>query len=170
MLKNLTLQALFFIGIFMLVSWFREMSLLPTNGEYLVPAAELVTLDNKPINLKDFQGKPALLYFWAPWCSVCKMSMPNLQQFYQTQQSKPEHERIQVIAIALSYESTQEVTEYIQERKYQFTALLGNNLTLEAFKIQGFPTYYLMDENGYLTSKSLGYSTELGMNLRSLTL
>ncbi|NVK25472.1 MAG: redoxin domain-containing protein [Gammaproteobacteria bacterium] len=170
MFKNLFIQAVFFVVVFLLISWFRESSLLPTDGEYALPEVTVERLSGQTVPLAQYSGKPTLYYFWAPWCSVCKLSMPNLQEFHESQMSKPEAERINVVSVALSYDSKQEVIDYVVDRKYQFTTVLGNVETGAAFKIKGFPTYYFVDENGCLVSKSMGYSTELGMFLRSLTL
>lgn len=175
MLKNLSIQAVFFIAVFLLISWFQERNLLPTDGESALPQVEVETFDGLPINIGDIAktdevGQATLYYFWAPWCSVCKLSMPNLQAFHESQIEKPVSERVNIVSVALSYESKEEIINFIAERKYDFTTVLGNNQTSQAFKIKGFPTYYLVDGNGYLVSKSMGYSTEMGMILRTLTL
>ena len=175
MLKNLSIQAVFFVAVFLLISWFQELSLLPTDGELLVPKSNVESLTGETVELSSLSSngnerQATLYYFWAPWCSVCKLSMPNLQEFHESQLEKPANERVKVVSVALSYESKQEIINFVADRKYDFTTVLGNNQTSEAFKIKGFPTYYLVDENGYLVSKSMGYSTELGMSLRTLTL
>ena len=179
MLKNLSVQAVFFVAVFLVISWFRELSLLPTNGEQAMPDVMVESIAEQSSGQAistmallntDGVNQPTLFYFWAPWCSVCKISMPNLEDFHQSQLDKPQEDRVKVVSVALSYESKQEVVDYLTDRKYQFTTVLGDGAISEAFKIKGFPTYYLVDKNGYLVSKSMGYSTELGMVLRSLTL
>ncbi|MDH2393959.1 redoxin family protein, partial [Streptomyces sp. HNM0663] len=29
-------------------------------------------MDGKPFDAKTLAGKPAVLWFWAPWCPTCK--------------------------------------------------------------------------------------------------
>lgn len=163
MLKNIAGQALAFFLLFQLISWIREIPLLDTDSQ--VPAFQLSTINGDSINVDALEGKPTILFFWAPWCSVCKVSMPNLQSFYEDN-----HEKVNVVSIALSYESKGEVEQIIADKALTFTTALGNDTTAKDFKIQGFPTYYVLDGEGKVHSKSMGYSSELGMAVRTLTL
>lgn len=36
------------------------------------------TLDGSELELRDLAGKPAVLWFWAPWCPTCRAQVPNL--------------------------------------------------------------------------------------------
>lgn len=36
------------------------------------------TLGGEPFNAATLAGKPALLWFWAPWCSVCAAEAPDV--------------------------------------------------------------------------------------------
>jgi len=163
MLKNLLGHAIFFVVVFNLISWIRESNLLENNVE--TPAFELTSVDGRQVNSEDLKGKATLLYFWAPWCSVCHVSLPNLQGFYEENKAD-----VNVVSVALSYEDISEVHMSIVDHQLQFTTLLGNMQIAEDFKISGFPTYYLLDEDGKVVSKSLGYSTQLGMELRAFIL
>lgn len=165
MVKNLFLQLLFFLVLFHSISWFRELSLLDTDGSQAAPQVILKAFDGSDVHLESLQGKPTLVYFWAPWCSVCKVSMPNLQDFYDKH-----NQEVNVLAIALSYESQEEVTEFMSQKAYTFDAVLGDNSVAQKFKIQGFPTYYFLDENNKVVSKSMGYTSEIGMTIRSFVL
>lgn len=163
MWKNLLGQAVLFTLLFNLISFVRESSLL-SFGEQ-APNFELTSVDGEVISTADLTGKPTLLYFWAPWCGVCKASMPNLESYYQENK-----EQVNVVSVALSFEQLEEVHMALLKHKLTFPTLIGNADVAEQYKIEGFPTYYLLDKNGEVASKSLGYSTELGMNLRTLLL
>ena len=162
MLKKLLLQAFVFFVIFHGISWLRELTLLDTDGSIAVPNLAVQQIDGNSVNLADYKGKPVVYYFWAPWCSVCKMSMPNLQDFHLENKDK-----VHVVAVALSYDSKDEVVAYMEENDFSFDYVLGNVMVSQAFKIQGYPTYYVADKDGMLVSKSMGYTSELGMQIRS---
>ncbi|HZA10006.1 protein disulfide oxidoreductase [Mycobacterium sp.] len=38
------------------------------------------TLSGAPFNGASLQGKPAVLWFWAPWCPFCNMEAPGVSQ------------------------------------------------------------------------------------------
>jgi len=49
------------------------------------PVPELLRFDAKTVDGKDFSGaslagKPALLWFWAPWCSNCQAEAPTIAE------------------------------------------------------------------------------------------
>ena len=167
MIKNISLQVLFFFILFHLISWVRELSLLESDTH--APNFSLVSVAGENVGTlmttRDFQGKPTVLFFWAPWCSVCKVSMPNLQAFHQDN-----FDQVNVVSIVMDYESVESVTDYMQNNQLSFTTLLGKDSTAIDYKIQGFPTYYVLDANGQIHAKSMGYSSEIGMKARTLTL
>lgn len=162
MLKNLSIQALVFFIIFHSISWFRELSLLNADGTESIPPLSVQLPNGDQANLSQYSGRPVLYYFWAPWCTVCKVSMPNLEDFHQSNKGD-----IQIVAVALSYDSPEQITDFMADKEYNFDYVLGNMDVSEAFKIKGFPTYYLADKNGKLVAKSMGYTSELGMKIRS---
>lgn len=108
------------------------------------------------------QGKITVIYFFAPWCNVCHLSIDNLQNIYLKNQN------IDVIAVALDYDNIDEIKEFNKSHQLTFPIALGNSTIKNDFKIAGYPSYYVLDENNKLLSKSMGYSTELGFYLRTM--
>lgn len=74
---------------------------------------------------------------------------------------------INAIGIALDYKNEQEVAQFIDELKLTMPILLGDKHTQSNYKISAFPTYYVVNEQLQITARSMGYSSELGINLRS---
>jgi hypothetical protein len=48
--------------------------------------------------------------------------------------------------------------------------LLGHEGLKQQFKIQGYPTYYILDEQQKVLAKSYGYSIALGLKLKEIFL
>ena len=168
MVKNISLQVVFFFVLFHFISWIRETSLLETNQvapQFELPIATLAATEQQFLSLENLKGKPSILYFWAPWCSVCRVSMPNLESYYQKNKDD-----VNVVGIVLNYQSTTEVADFLDEKNITLPTILGDAKTSEEFLIQGFPTYYVLDANGVIKSKSMGYSSEIGLTVRTLTL
>ena len=139
----------------------RESSML-TTGEVLVPRdIFLKTLDNKTIELTKI-NKTTIVYFFAPWCQICHISISNLQSIYE------KNEDINVIAVALDYIDKKEVAEFSNLHQLTFPIALGSEQVKALFKVKGYPSYYVLDEENTIIAKSMGYSSEIGLLLRTL--
>jgi peroxiredoxin len=121
----------------------------------------LSTITGELVSLQS-QGKTTVIYFFAPWCQVCHASIGNLQTLFE------KNEQVDVIAVALDYSSTEEVMKFTQRHQLTFPIALGNEKTKLTFAVTGYPSYYVLDEDNVITAKSMGYSSQLGLYLRSL--
>lgn len=152
--KEFTFFALVFTGITIWQTW----DMLSTDGSVQIDNISLLSLAGEVATLTE-NDKPTLVYFFAPWCGVCKMSIDNLQGLNT--------DKIHVVTVALDYDNTQEVAEFIGEQELQVPVLLGNKEVKRQFQVKGYPSYYVLDKNRNVVSKSYGYSTAIGMKLRA---
>lgn len=160
-MKSLLIQAVVFLAIFQALTMFRESDMLST-GEQITPQTiSLETLDDKTIELANFK-KTTIIYFFAPWCQICHVSISNLQETYEKNQ------QINVIAIALDYVDKKEVFEFSSQHQLTFPIALGTEKIKHQFKIEGYPSYYVIDDKNTVIAKSMGYSSEIGLFLRTL--
>jgi len=166
-LKSILIQIIAAIAIFNLVSMYKESSLLDDSGALPAPYFSLPQLkDNhlaetptSRIDLSHLKDQKTVLYFFAPWCTICKISMPNLQ-------SQVSDGTVKAIGIALDFENTEEVQSFTKDLGISFPVLLGNHQIRQNYQIQAYPTYYVIDENLKISARSMGYSTSLGLSLR----
>ena len=126
----------------------------------LAPATELSLLDGGRQNA--FRaGAPGIVYFFAPWCRVCRLSIGNLDDLV-------EKGRVEwATVVALDYSDADEVREFIESSEVTLPVLLGTAQTAADWSVRAFPTYYVIDSAGRIQSRSVGYSTWLGMWARS---
>lgn len=120
----------------------------------------LVSLEGEVERLWGDTERPTLLYFFAHWCSVCRLSMGNLESLDQT--------RVRVVAIALDYANQTEVEKFLEDIDVQVPTYLGTNELKARFVIKAYPSYYVLDQNFEIQGRTVGYSTSLGMWLRTL--
>lgn len=158
-MKSWLLTLLLAGSIFFGISWYKERTLLAAASA--APAFIAITADGELFRSSELQGKPTLLYFFAPWCGICRLSMPNLKYL------QADNEGLAVYAIALQYDSPQQVAEFVADLELEVPVLLGNQQLATDYQIQAFPTYYVINAEGQVSAKSLGYSTALGLWLRS---
>lgn len=115
------------------------------------PKISLKNINNREINLKDFQGKKVLLNFWASWCPPCKEEMPALQQL------ESNHGR-EIIILAINIGETKATAvNFMQENNLNFPVLLDRDKsTAQKYLVRGVPMSYFLDENGIITDKVVG--------------
>lgn len=163
--RSLAIQALLFFIVFQSISFLREMSMLSTDVELSTVDSlsfeKVPTLMGETVSLNS-QGKTTVLYFFAPWCQICHMSMGNLQALYE------KNEHLEVVAVAMDFTNIEEVMDFTKQHQLTFPIALGNEEIKHAFSISGFPSYYVISEENTIIAKSMGYSSELGLYLRSL--
>lgn len=164
-IRNLFIQALIFFLIFQLASYFRESSMLATDTK--LDASERLVFNKVPTIMGETvsltsQNKKTVIYFFAPWCSICHISIGNLQALYE------KNPQLDVIAVALDYTDTKEVIDFTKKHQLTFPIALGNEQIKHAFLVSAYPSYYVINEHNSIIWKSMGYSSELGLYLRSL--
>ncbi|MEH6825246.1 MAG: TlpA disulfide reductase family protein [Motiliproteus sp.] len=103
--------------------------------------------------LSDYKGKVLLVDFWASWCGPCRESFPwmnSMQQQYQTQ-------GLEVVAINLD-EEPELARAFLQQVPASFTVLLDTDAQLPAaFGLIGMPTSYLIDREGRIRARHVGF-------------
>ncbi|MBE2254212.1 MAG: TlpA family protein disulfide reductase [Myxococcus sp.] len=128
-----------------------------------LPAFELKTLSGGAVTSSSFTGKPALLAFWAPWCTVCETESRNLG-WAQTLVG----DRARVVSVATAWQTPEQVTAYAQRNGVDYPVLLDEVGLADQLNVTAFPTVYFVDERGHIKGSAVGYTTTLGLVLRTL--
>ncbi len=160
--KILSYIAEFFILILIVwgVSKWQGRNLVGQNEE--APGFSLKTVTGLDISTESLKGKKTVIYFFSPWCSVCKLSSGNITSL------KNSVKDINIIAIALSWEKPDDVQKFISDHNLDVPVILGDDEIGEKYKIEAFPTIYILDEKGRIINTLVGYTTELGLRIRLL--
>ena len=125
------------------------------------PETVLALLDGSGIRSAVDQGEVGIVYFFAPWCFYCRTSIGNLDDLVADGQVS------WAITVALDYTNAGEVQEFIDKTGVSLPVLMGNPATASDWSVRGFPTYYVIDAEGRISSRSVGYSTGFGMLFRN---
>ncbi len=160
---SLVLEVALLITVMLSIAWWQNRGELPGDGR-VAPDFTLQSLDGASHRLSDYRGKKVVLYFFAPWCAVCRLSAPNLKALKDNRSP----DTLQILLVGVSYDRIDDLTQFVDGVELDgIPVLIGNDQLMRDYHIKAFPTYFVIDENGRITSRSIGYSTELGLRLRT---
>ncbi|MCC8425964.1 TlpA disulfide reductase family protein [Mucilaginibacter sp. UR6-11] len=129
------------------------------------PDFELKDLDGNPVSLKSLKGKTVVVDFWATWCGPCKASFPGMQMAVNKYKDDPNIKFLFVDTWETGADYITGVKKFIADNKYTFHVLVDekNDAGKQAkvvndFGVTGIPTKFLIDKNGNIRFKYVGYS------------
>lgn len=135
------------------------------------PAFSLEDLEGHTVSLADLKGKVVILDFWATWCGPCLNSFPGMK--IEVEKYKDD-ETVQFFFIN-SWERVKDwkknASDFIAKTNYPFHVLLDTeNNAIEAYQVDGIPTKFIIDKNGKIRFKSVGFLGSTDKMVEELTL
>jgi thiol-disulfide isomerase/thioredoxin len=119
-----------------------------------LPALQLLTLDEQPVTLEAYQGRPVVLNLWASWCPPCRREMPVLEQ---AQKAFPD------VAFVLvnQGQTAAEASAFLTREGLQLKDVLldPSSSALQALGARGLPTTLFFDAQGHLVHSHMGELT-----------
>lgn len=123
------------------------------------PLFTLKNLNGNEVVLENLQGKIVILDFWATWCGPCKASFPGMQKAVENFKSDTSVVFLFVDTWENGEEKEKNAAKFIQEKGYTFQVIMDNdNQVISKFGVSGIPTKYIVDKNGIIRFKSIGYA------------
>ncbi|KZN45613.1 TlpA family protein disulfide reductase [Pseudoalteromonas luteoviolacea] len=160
MIKYLV-NVIIFVVVMSAAFTYQELGMLEDNGRQSAPyfSLPLMSDESQRYNISQLQGERSVVYFFAPWCNICRYSMPNIDKLHRIG-------KVNAVAIALDFQSIEEIEAFSKDLNLSMPILLGNRKTASDYKVKAYPTYYVMDPELKIIERSIGYSSELGIRLR----
>jgi thiol-disulfide isomerase/thioredoxin len=142
-------------------------------GKPVIPFAQ-EGMDGSIVDIAAFKGKVVLIDFWGSWCVPCRMSHPALKDLYKKYNSKG----FEVIGISNELANStrdkkaQDIAwrKAIKEDGLSWAQILYDPAILDLvkeFDINGYPTKFLIDQNGKFVMRILGNSEKLHAELEA---
>ena len=142
-------------------------------GKPVIPFAQ-EGMDGSIVDIAAFKGKVVLIDFWGSWCVPCRMSHPALKGLYKKYNSKG----FEIIGISneLANSTREKKAQDINWRKaikedgLSWAQILYDPAILDLvkeFDINGYPTKFLIDQNGKFVMRILGNSEKLHAELEA---
>lgn len=110
------------------------------------PSEGFYDANSQWMTLQRFYGRPALVVFWATWCTACQIDMPLLN----TAAASVDPNRLSLITISIDDRAMPEVGGFMQAKGWRNLPLFQDQ-TQQLFQVFGSgatPTAFLMDRYG----------------------
>lgn len=123
------------------------------------PGFTLKNLNGEEVSLESMKGKVVVLDFWATWCGPCKASFPGMQQAQNKFKDDPTVQFLFVDTWERVEDKAKAAGDFIQSKGYPFHVLLDQeDKVVASYGVSGIPTKFVVDQNGKIRFKSVGYS------------
>lgn len=119
----------------------------------------LQTISNQSLTLnQQSQQGPLLVYFWATWCGVCKMTTPSVARLAEEGEN--------VLTVALRSGDNATLERYLQGKDIQMPVVNDARGDLSAqWDIGVTPTFVIIDK-GQVIATTTGWTSYWGMKAR----
>jgi len=118
------------------------------------PAYAFTALDGSHVDSDALLGDVVVLNFWATWCGPCKLEMPSLQSLHEDRAD----DGVVVLGLATDVGRGDGIETFLRERDITYAVGRATNEHKRAFGgISMIPTTYLIDRQGVIRHKVVGY-------------
>lgn len=127
------------------------------------PAFALKDLDSKTVRLEDFNGKVAIIDFWATWCAPCKESTKELESLHRRYKDRG----VVIIGISMDTgaEAVERVRKFTKEHGITYQILMDDKKMSDAYAVHAIPATFILDRNHVLVKTYPGYLPGLGSRI-----
>lgn len=150
-----SIDFLIVVAIFIAVQFWTQRGM----AEGDAPDFNAITLAKNSVSLADYSGKPLLLHFWASWCPYCNFEQSSISELSKDWQ---------VLTIAYQSGDADKVAAFAKEKGIEAWPIVvdENSQLANKYGVRAVPATYIIDGHGKIRSKTAGFTTKWGLELR----
>lgn len=135
------------------------------------PKFSLVDLSGNSVKLEDYKGKVVIIDFWATWCGPCISSFPGLQKTVNNYKDANDVQFLFINSWENVADKKKNASDFMNKNNYSLYVLMDeDNSVISSFKVDGIPTKFVIDKNGNIRFKSVGFSGSTDKLVTELTM
>ena len=120
-----------------------------------IPDITFTSESKEKVSIRDFEGKPAIITFWASWCPDCNKELINLNGFKDILNKYGDINYILVNRLDGSKETKENAKQYLNNNKIQIGTYYDYNLSAyKALGLHNIPTTLFLDAKGIIRAWS----------------
>ncbi|KPJ60120.1 MAG: hypothetical protein AMJ46_08200 [Latescibacteria bacterium DG_63] len=120
----------------------------------VAPDFALRSLDGQEVRLSEHRGKIVILDFWATWCKPCLLELPHFIELYKEFGG----EDFEIIGVSLDRTGSRELAAFVKQWRIPYIIVMGNAEVVQSYGgIRGIPTTFVIDRQGNIFRKYVGY-------------
>ncbi len=118
-------------------------------------AATLNDLDDKPVALERYKGKPLIVNFWARWCGPCRAEIPELIKFRNAHKGK-----VEVLGIGIE-DKAEPAKEFAKAYDMDYPVFVAKDQGIPLMQAlgntkAGLPYTLFIDRHGNVIQRKMG--------------
>ena len=118
-------------------------------------AATLSDLDDKPVALSRYKGKPLVVNFWARWCGPCRAEIPELIEFRKQHKGK-----VEILGIGIE-DKAEPAKEFAKAYDMDYPVFVAKDKGIPLMRElgntkAGLPYTLFIDRNGQVVQRKMG--------------
>ena len=129
-----------------------KQSAIPADAKML--NFSLQDVNGQTLDMRQHFGKVVIVDFWDTWCGPCKREIPHFVELYDQYKGKG----LEIVGVAFARQGAPAVKQFGEQYKINYANAVFNQ---EAQKLFGsppsIPTTYIIDQQGNISEKVVGY-------------